>query len=282
MKLSEVSRWASFGGELSVHDHASTACGCDMRFAVYSPPQAQSQSVPVLWYLSGLTCNWSNVMEKSGIQRVASQLGMIIIAPDTSPRGDGVADDEAYDLGQGAGFYLDATQPPYAAHYQMETYLTRELPAIIAAHFPADMDRQAIMGHSMGGMGALALHLKHPDIYRSVSALAPIVAPSKVAWGHKAFDAYLGADREDWRHYDPCELVKTRPSSAVILVDQGSDDAFLEKQLKPHLLQKACEQAGQPLNLRLQKGYDHSYYFVASFIEDHLHHHAAQLGRRAR
>jgi len=277
MELSEVSRWASFGGELSVHDHASTMCDCTMRFAVFTPPAAASGPVPLVLYLSGLTCNWSNVMEKSGLQRVAAELGVMIVAPDTSPRGDAVADDEGYDLGQGAGFYLTATREPWSAHFKMDQYLTEELAAIVAEHFAADMSRQGIMGHSMGGHGALTLHLKHPQTFQSVSAFAPIVAPSQVPWGQKAFTAYLGDDREVWAEYDASALVARQPSSAHILIDQGEADNFLEEQLQPELFEAACDKAGQSVTIRRQPGYDHSYYFIASFIEDHLRHHAAAL-----
>lgn len=269
--------WKSFGGTLSVHDHDSAVCGCSMRFAVYTPLQAAVGSVPVVWYLSGLTCSWANVMEKGGVQRAAAELGVMVVAPDTSPRGEGVPDDEAYDLGQGAGFYLTATQAPWARHYKMDQYLLDELPALIAADFPADMTRQGVFGHSMGGHGALTLHLKHPERYRSVSAFSPIVAPSQVPWGEKAFTAYLGADRTAWAAYDATALVAQRPSRAAILIDQGEADQFLERELKPALFEAACRAAGQPLTLRRQPGYDHSYYFIASFMEDHLRHHAQQL-----
>lgn len=275
--MDTVSQWKSFGGALSVHDHASESCQCAMRFAVYLPPGAESGPVPVVWYLSGLTCTWANVMEKSGLQRVASELGVAVVAPDTSPRGEGVPDDPSYDLGQGAGFYLSATQAPWARHFQMQRYVTQELPALVAQQFPLDMGRQGIMGHSMGGHGALTLHLKHPDIYQSVSAFAPIVAPSTVPWGQKAFGAYLGPDRQTWAAYDAVELVKARPSRATILIDQGEADSFLAEQLVPERFEQACAQVGQSLTLRRQPGYDHSYYFIASFIADHLRHHAAVL-----
>jgi len=275
--MTPISTWKSFGGDLSVHDHESSVCGCTMRFAVYTPPQAADGPVPVVWYLSGLTCTWANVMEKSGLQRAASELGLMVVAPDTSPRGEHVADDEAYDLGQGAGFYLTATEKPWAAHYRMDSYITGELPALIAEHFPADMSRQGITGHSMGGHGALTLHLKHPRTYRSVSAFAPIGAPSEVPWGQKAFGTYLGSDRDAWKPYDAAWLVAERPSSATILIDTGSADPFLEEQLRPELFIEACNKAGQKLDYRIQPGYDHSYYFVASFIGEHLQHHAAVL-----
>ncbi len=275
--MKQINSWISFGGTLCVHDHDSAVTQCAMRFAVFSPPQAERRPVPVVWYLSGLTCNWSNVMEKAGLQRVAAELGLMVVAPDTSPRGDDVPDDSAYDLGQGAGFYLTATQAPWAKHFRMDQYITEELPTLIAENFNADMTRQGIMGHSMGGHGALTLHLKNPDTYRSVSAFAPIVAPARVPWGEKAFTAYLGDNRDNWKQYDATELVTDRPSKAHILIDQGEADTFLDDQLKPELFETACKGAGQPLTLRRQPGYDHSYYFIATFMEDHLRHHAAAL-----
>lgn len=278
MTLTSISSWASFGGTLSVHDHDSAACHGPMRFAVYTPPQARTGPVPVVWYLSGLTCTWSNVMEKSGMQRIASELGVMVVAPDTSPRGETVADDAGYDLGQGAGFYLDATEAPWTPHFSMETYVTQELPALIAANFPADMARQAIMGHSMGGHGALTLNFRHPGRYASVSAFAPIVAPTRVPWGQKAFAAYLGDEGSAWDEHDACELVRRQPSDQMILIDQGEADQFLDEQLRPDLFEAACREAGQPVTVRRQPGYDHSYWFIASFIEDHLRHHAKALG----
>lgn len=278
MTLTPISSWTSFGGTLSVHDHDSAACHGPMRFAVYTPPQAKDGPVPVVWFLSGLTCNWSNVMEKSGLQRVASELGVMVVAPDTSPRGETVADDAGYDLGQGAGFYLDATEAPWTPHFSMETYVTQELPALIAANFPADMARQAIMGHSMGGHGALTLNFRHPGRYVSVSAFAPIVAPTRVPWGQKAFAAYLGDESPAWGEHDACELVRRQPSGQMILIDQGEADQFLDAQLRPDLFEAACREAGQPVTVRRHPGYDHSYWFIASFIEDHLRHHARALG----
>ncbi|MFY0636959.1 MAG: S-formylglutathione hydrolase [Maricaulis maris] len=276
--MTTVSSWASFGGTLSVHDHDSAACHGPMRFAVYTPPQAKDGPVPVVWFLSGLTCNWSNVMEKSGLQRVAGELGMMVVAPDTSPRGEDVANDEGYDLGQGAGFYLDATEAPWTPHFSMETYIVQELPALIGAHFPADMTRQGIMGHSMGGHGALTLNFRHPGRYASVSAFAPIVAPTQVPWGQKALKAYLGDECPAWGEHDACDLVKRQPTDQMILIDQGEADQFLDAQLRPELFEAACREAGQPVTVRRHPGYDHSYWFIASFIEDQLSHHAKALG----
>ncbi|HEY6640811.1 S-formylglutathione hydrolase [Povalibacter sp.] len=274
--LKTISSWRSFGGTLRVFDHDSTVCRTSMRFSVYSPPQPGK--APVLWYLSGLTCTWENVMSKSGLQRAAAELGMVVIAPDTSPRGEGVADDPEYDLGQGAGFYLTATQAPWSTHFRMDQYIVQELQQLVARNFPnADMTRQGITGHSMGGHGALTLHLKHPQLYRSVSAFSPIVAPTQVPWGQKAFTAYLGDDRDTWSDYDACELVKSRPSQAHVLIDQGGADSFLERELQPERFVAAAKSAGQQVTLRMQEGYDHSYYFIATFIDDHLRWHAQAL-----
>lgn len=271
------SSWASHGGVMSVHTHDSEVCQCNMRFAVYTPPQAKVRKVPVVWYLSGLTCSWANVMEKSGLQAAAAKHGIMVIAPDTSPRGDDVADDEAYDLGQGAGFYLSATQAPWSKHYRMDQYIVEELQALVMTEFEADATAQGITGHSMGGHGALTLHLKNPDLYKSVSAFSPITSPSLVPWGQKAMSAYLGDDKENWKAYDALELVKTNPSSAPILIDTGTADQFLEEQLKPELFIEACETSKQALTYRLQPGYDHSYWFIASFIAEHIEHHANTL-----
>jgi len=271
------SQWASHGGVMSVHTHTSDVCQCPMRFAVYSPPQAKVREVPVLWYLSGLTCTWANVMEKSGVQAAAAKHGIMIIAPDTSPRGDAIADDEGYDLGQGAGFYLTATETPWSPHYKMDQYITDELPQLVGKSFAANMSSQGITGHSMGGHGALTLHLKNQDTYRSVSAFSPIAAPSQVPWGQKAFSNYLGDDKASWAQYDAVELVKAAPSSASILIDTGTADQFLEEHLKPELFIDACKTASQSLNYRMQDGYDHSYWFIASFIADHIEHHAKTL-----
>lgn len=275
--METTSSWASFGGTMSVHQHDSTTCQCPMTFAVYTPPQAANGPVPVLWFLSGLTCNWSNVMEKSGLQRYAAEHGVMVIAPDTSPRGESIANDEAYDLGQGAGFYLTATQSPWAPHFQMDAYITSELPGIIASNFKADMTRQGIFGHSMGGHGALTLHLKHPDVYKSVSAFSPISSPMQVPWGEKAFSAYLGADQSTWEAYDASRLVASSPSKAHILIDTGDADNFLAEQLKPQLFEAACSDTGQALSSRMQPGYDHSYWFIASFMGEHIAHHAKAL-----
>jgi S-formylglutathione hydrolase len=278
--IETLSSTRSFGGTQGVYRHASRETGTDMVFAVYLPPQARGEGaakLPILWYLSGLTCTHANAMEKAGYQRACAELGLILVAPDTSPRGEGVADDPAYDFGQGAGFYVDATQAPWAAHYRMESYVAAELPALVAEHFPADPERQSIAGHSMGGHGALTLALRHPGRYRSVSAFAPIVAPSQVPWGEKALGTYLGPDRAEWRRHDAVALIEDGARVPELLVDQGSADTFLDTQLQPHRLESACRAAAIPLKLRLQQGYDHSYYFIATFMEDHLRWHAARL-----
>ncbi len=278
-ELTTISEQSCFGGLQGVYSHASAACGVAMRFAVFQPPQAlDGEPVPLVTYLSGLTCTEENFVVKAGAQRAAAELGLMVVAPDTSPRGPEVADDEAYDLGSGAGFYLDATEDPWSRHYKMYSYVTRDLAQAVAANFPADANRQGILGHSMGGHGALTIHLKHPEVYRSASAFAPVSAPMRCPWGEKAFTAYLGSDRESWKPYDTTELLKARPSGAKLLIDQGAADQFLEEQLKPDLLVEACEAAGQHFELRLQPGYDHSYFFIQTFIEDHLRHHAAELG----
>ena len=277
MALTEVSSRASFGGRLSVHDHESAVTNCTMRFAVYTPPQAKQGPVPVLWFLSGLTCTWANVMEKSGIQKYAAEHGLMIIAADTSPRGDDVANDDAYDLGQGAGFYLTATQAPWATHFKMDQYITDELPGIIAANFPADMSKQGITGHSMGGHGAITLHLKNPSTYKTCSAFSPIVSPASVPWGQKALTTYLGPASVAWEAYDATELVKEMQSDADILIDQGNADQFLAEQLDPALFLEEARHHGQRVTHRMQPGYDHSYYFIASFISDHVEWHAKRL-----
>lgn len=277
--MEQVSVNTAFGGVEGVYKHPSTSTGTDMTFSVYVPPHAEGQKLPVVWYLSGLTCTHANVTEKGEFRRTCAELGLIFVAPDTSPRGDGVPDDPegAYDFGFGAGFYVDATQAPFAQHYQMWSYITQELPALIAAEFPADMDRQSIMGHSMGGHGALTIGLTFPDRFKAVSAFAPIVAPSQVPWGHKALAGYLGEDRSVWRKHDAVALIEDGARVPAILVDQGEADPFLAEQLKPHLLEEACAAAGIPLTLRLQPDYDHSYYFISTFMADHLRWHADRL-----
>ncbi|AWH30445.1 MULTISPECIES: S-formylglutathione hydrolase [unclassified Stenotrophomonas maltophilia group] len=274
--MERIEHRACFGGWQDVYRHTSTTLGCDMQFAVYLPPQAATQKLPVLYWLSGLTCTEQNVITKAGAQRYAAEHGVILVAPDTSPRGDDVADAEGYDLGKGAGFYLNATEQPWARHYRMHDYVVQELPALIEAHFPAT-DARAISGHSMGGHGALVLALRNPGRYRSVSAFSPIVAPSQVPWGEKAFTAYLGDDRAAWAQWDATALIAGASERLPLLVDQGDADEFLQTQLQPQRLQQACEAVGHPLTLRLQPGYDHSYYFIASFIGEHIAHHAKAL-----
>src|SRR5690625_2344772 len=269
-----------FGGWQNRYQHRSETLGCDMVFSVYLPPQAEQGPVPVLYWLSGLTCTDMNFVEKAGAQRYAAEHGVAIVCPDTSPRGfDKPGEHDSYDLGSGAGFYVNATEEPWAPHYRMYDYVVEELPALLkASDLPLDHSRCSIFGHSMGGHGALVIALRNPGRYRSVSAFAPIVAPSQVPWGEKAFSAYLGDDREAWKQYDTVELVKQGTAEKLpLLIDQGGDDEFLEGQLKPELLREAAEASGHPLQLRMQPGYDHSYYFIASFIGDHIAHHAAAL-----
>ncbi len=269
----------SFDGRQIQAKHASDACACEMTFSIYLPPQAENGPVPVLYWLSGLTCTDQNFVAKAGAQAYAAKRGLAIVAPDTSPRGPGVPDDPdgAYDFGLGAGFYLNATEAPFAQHYRMYDYVTQELPALVEAAYPVDPSRVGIFGHSMGGHGALTIALKNPGRYRSVSAFAPIVAPMRVPWGEKAFSGYLGPDRAAWAEYDATELVKGASERLPILVDQGEADAFLESQLRPELLEEACAAAAHPLTLRRRPGYDHSYFFIASFIGEHIAHHAAAL-----
>jgi S-formylglutathione hydrolase len=277
-----LSRARCFGGEQRVLRHRSAETGTEMRFAAYLPPQAlDGAKVPVVWFLAGLTCTEENFTVKAGAQRVAAELGLLLGAPDTSPRGEGVPDDpeKAYDFGLGAGFYVDATQQPWAAHYRMRSYIERELPALVGAELPADLEQQGIMGHSMGGHGALTIALRNPGRYASVSAFAPICSPLRCPWGEKALSGYLGPDRAAWREYDATALIEDGARVPDILVDQGMADGFLAAQLKPELLQEACRKAGIPLTLRRQEGYDHSYFFIASFVEDHLRWHAARLAR---
>ena len=277
MGIERIEHRACFGGWQDVYRHRSGVLGCEMNVAVYLPPQAESGAkLPVLYWLSGLTCTEQNFITKAGAQRYAAEHGLILVAPDTSPRGDDVPDAEGYDLGKGAGFYVDAEALPWARHYRMHDYVANELPALIEANFPAS-DARGISGHSMGGHGALTIALKHPGRYRSVSAFAPIVAPSQVPWGEKAFTAYFGPDREAWKAWDATELVKTATEKLPILIDQGQADEFLDGQLKPWLLEEAAQAAGHPLVLRMQPGHDHSYYFIASFIGEHVAHHAAAL-----
>ncbi|SDU16411.1 S-formylglutathione hydrolase [Halopseudomonas salegens] len=278
--LELVSANKCFGGWLKRYRHPSAVLNCDMVFAVYLPPQAdQGKPLPALYWLSGLTCTDENVMQKSGIQRLAAELGMVVVAPDTSPRGDKVPDDAdgAYDFGLGAGFYVNATQQPWARHYRMYDYVVDELPALIEAHFPVS-DQRSISGHSMGGHGALVCALKNPGRYQSVSAFAPISSPLHCPWGHKALGNYLGPDRQAWKDWDACELIARAEERLPLLVDQGEDDNFLVEQLKPELLEAAANQHNHPLTLRRQPGYDHSYYFIASFLPEHMQHHAAALG----
>jgi len=276
--MERVEHHACCGGRQEVWQHASTTLGCTMRFGVFLPPAAlQGRACPVLYWLSGLTCTEQNFITKAGVQAHAAQHGLIVVAPDTSPRGAAVADDPAYDLGQGAGFYLNATQAPWAPHFRMEDYVVDELPALVQQHFPAS-DRRGLSGHSMGGHGALTLALRHPGRYASVSAFSPIAAPGQVPWGQKALAAYLGEDRAAWAAHDAVALIaQPRAERLPLLVDQGEADEFLATQLRPELLRAACEAAGHPLTLRLQPGYDHSYYFVASFLAEHVAHHARAL-----
>ncbi len=272
-----VERHACFGGTQEVWSHRSDALGCEMRFGLYLPPQAQDGPVPVLYWLSGLTCTEQNFITKAGAQRYAAEHGIALVVPDTSPRGEGVADADGYDIGLGAGFYIDATQAPWARHYRMHDYVVRELPALVEAEFPVS-DARAVSGHSMGGHGALTIALGNPGRYRSVSAFSPIVAPSQVPWGQKAFSQYLGDDRDAWLRHDAVALVSSPLRERLpLLVEQGEADEFLEPQLRPQLLQAACEAAGHPLTLRMRPGYDHSYYFIASFIGEHVAYHARAL-----
>jgi S-formylglutathione hydrolase len=278
MTLERIEHRACFGGWQDVYRHASKTLGCSMNFAVYLPPQAASRKLPVLYWLSGLTCTEQNFITKAGAQRYAAEHGVILVVPDTSPRGDDVADAEGYDLGKGAGFYLNATQSPWSGHYRMYDYVVSELPALIEAHFPVT-DARAISGHSMGGHGALVTALKNPGRYRSVSAFSPIVSPSQVPWGEKAFAAYLGDDRSAWKAWDAVALIAQAKERLPLMIDQGDADEFLASQLKPELLREACEKSGHPLQLRMQPGYDHSYYFISSFIGEHIAYHAAALAR---
>jgi len=280
--MKTLSKHSSFGGTTGFYEHWSEANQCMMKFSVYEPPEAKGKMVPVVIYLAGLTCNEETFMTKSGAQRVASELGLMIVAPDTSPRGDGVPDDpeSAWDFGLGAGFYLNATEEPYSRNYKMDNYITRDLKKVIFENFNGSKLAQGIFGHSMGGHGALTLGLKYSDIYKSISAFAPICAPMSCPWGQKAFKNYLGDDEKIWRDFDASVLIKgveNAKSKFPILIDQGMGDQFLIKELHPHLLEKGAEKSGYPLNIRCHEGYDHGYYFISSFMEDHLRHHAKIL-----
>ncbi len=276
MSLEQVAANRCFGGQQKQFTHNSKALSCEMRFSIFLPSAAASNKVPVLYWLSGLTCTDENFVQKAGAQRYAEEHGIAIVAPDTSPRGEGVPDDQdgAYDFGLGAGFYVNATQPPYSQHYRMYEYITEELPALVAEHFPVDKQRASIFGHSMGGHGALTIALKNTDRYHSVSAFAPISSPMRCPWGEKALGNYLGEDRESWSHYDATELVAKAAKKIPMLVDQGTADNFLEEQLKPELLSEACQKADYPITLRMQEGYDHSFFFLATFMEEHIAFHA--------
>ena len=280
MSLEAVSENKSHGGRQLVVKHASAACRCDMTFSIFLPPQAErGGKLPVVWYLSGLTCTHANVTEKGEYRAACAELGLVFVAPDTSPRGEDVPDTEGYDFGKGAGFYVDATEEPWAQHYRMWSYVTEELPALVAAAFPVDVERQGITGHSMGGHGALTVALNFPDRFRSVSAFAPIVAPSQVPWGEKALTGYLGDNPSAWRRHDAVALIESGARLGELLVDVGDADPFIEKELRPQLLEQACASAGIPLRLRVQPGYDHSYYFISTFMPDHLRWHAERLHR---
>ncbi len=283
MTIETINETACFGGRVGFYRHASVSNHCDMRFAVFLPPQAQHGKVPVLTFLSGLTCTEENFMVKSGAQRVAAELGLMLVSPDTSPRGEGVPDDPDgdYDFGLGAGFYVNATEPPWSRHYHMYDYITAELPELVFTNFPGNADRHGLCGHSMGGHGALTIGLRNPQLFRSLSAFAPISTTLYSPWGRKALGHYLGGDESTWRDYDACEVARGIGDSGAydrILVDQGADDPYLDEQLQPERLREACAASGLPLELRVHDGYDHGYYFISTFIEEHLRHHAARLG----
>jgi len=276
--IETLAEHACFGGVQGFYRHASTACDGPMRFGVFVPPTARGGRLPTLFWLAGLTCTEETFAIKAGAQRIAAELGMVLVTPDTSPREPQLPGDrESWDFGQGAGFYVDAAQAPWSAHYRMSTYVTEELPALIDARFPTDPARRGVFGHSMGGHGALVTALRHPGRYRSVSAFAPISSPTQVPWGQEALGAYLGGDREAWKAYDACELITRTAEHLPLRVDQGLDDEFIDRSLRPDRLKDACEKAGHPLDLRLHAGYDHSYYFVASFIGEHVAYHAEAL-----
>lgn len=276
--MKTISEHKCFGGVQGYYSHASKEIGLEMKFSVFQPPQTQTGKVPVLYYLAGLTCNEETFAIKAGAQRVAAALGLVLVAPDTSPRGAKVAGEtDSWDFGVGAGFYVDATLEPWAKHYRMYSYVTKELPALIVDKFQADPLRQGIFGHSMGGHGALVCALRNPGQYKSLSAFAPISAPMRCPWGKNAFRGYLGEDHAAWKEYDASELIRRGRFAGPILVDQGLADKFLSDQLYPEILEAACRDAGQPLTLRRQEGYDHGYFFISTFMEDHLRHHASQL-----
>lgn len=275
--MEQVSTNRSHGGVQGVYTHQSEVTGTPMTFSVFVPEHEPGAKLPVLWYLSGLTCTHANVTEKGEFRAACAEHGLIFVAPDTSPRGDDVPDDDGYDFGKGAGFYVDATQAPWSTHFHMRSYIEQELPAVIAEHFPVDMTRQGIMGHSMGGHGALTIALRNPGRYRSVSAFSPIVSPLSCPWGDKALTGYLGADRSTWREYDACALIEDGARLDDLLVDQGDADNFLAEQLKTELLVAACDKAGIPATIRMQQGYDHSYYFISTFMADHVTWHAQRL-----
>jgi S-formylglutathione hydrolase len=284
MTIQILSETGCFGGRIGFYRHRSTVNDCDMQFSVFVPPQARDRKVPVLTFLSGLTCTEENFMVKSGAQRVAAELGLMLVSPDTSPRGEGVPDDpdEDYDMGLAAGFYLNATAQPWSRHYHMYDYITKELPPIVFNNFPGDPGRHGLTGHSMGGHGALTIGLRNPDMYRSLSAFAPICTTLHSPWGKKALGYYLGADTETWTVYDACEVARRVDDATAydrILVDQGADDPYLDEQLKPELLEAACRESGLPLELRIHEGYDHGYYFISTFIEEHLAFHNERLSR---
>ncbi|MGD1857601.1 MAG: S-formylglutathione hydrolase [Leptolyngbyaceae cyanobacterium] len=278
LTLTSLSQHGCFDGTVGIYSHLSEQCRCKMKLAVFIPPQAKTRPVPVLYYLSGLTCTEQNFISKAGAQSYAAQYGLMLVAPDTSPRGEDVPDEDGWDFGSGAGFYVDAIAQPWAQNYRMYSYVTEELPALIRENFSVD-SKQGIFGHSMGGHGALVCGLRNPEKYKSISAFAPIAAPIQCAWGQKALGKYLGADQTAWTAYDASELVQQRPQrDRPILIDQGLADPFLEQQqLKPELFEAACKEAGQPLALRMQPGYDHGYYFISTFMEDHIRHHAELL-----
>jgi S-formylglutathione hydrolase len=275
-----VSDNKSHGGRQLVVKHSSAACRCDMTFSIFIPPQAEKGGrLPVLWYLSGLTCTHANVTEKGEYRATCAEQGIVFVAPDTSPRGDDVPDGDGYDFGKGAGFYVDATEEPWVKNFHMWTYVTEELPALVVGEFPVDGYAQAVTGHSMGGHGALTVALRNPDLFRSVSAFSPIVAPSEVPWGQKALAGYLGDDPLAWRRHDAVALIEDDARAPEILVDVGDADPFIEKELRPELLERACMEAGIPLTLRIQPGYDHSYFFVSTFMAEHVRWHAERLKR---